>query len=213
MIGVYFLATHKATVQVVRGKNLKRLLIIAACISLFIGLPAFGSPVFGEDEKKGEEGAEKKEIVARGKGITVYMSEINLLQEYMQDRGFSSSLKEYVRVLTTLKVFNKEAAKTEGVKKIVPVETDPIESKADIKKLFNNRQMYLAWLLRQIEVSDDAVLSLYRAYPERFEFAGRELDEELKETLKRKIAISQFRVVEAQHFEKLKKKYGIEIEE
>lgn len=161
-------------------------------------------------------------VLVRGDGFVIDSSDVEAQREYFSQKGFESTDAEHLNATLRMRLFAMEA-KSSGLVDKLPEPTGPYnyEIVQEYNRLF---RIYYQHLMETYLVSDDAVLSYYLSYPEKF-LANKEgpkynlkeedmipLDANIKSWIRSQIVLSKKPVIIQEEFDRLKKKYHVEVE-
>jgi len=156
-------------------------------------------------------------LVASGKGFELTDKDVERVQEYYNETSVRTTSDEYRKGALKIKLFAHEALAL-GLYKEWNV---PDEDKFSVDYWIKLSEAYMKHLMELYPVSEPAIVSYYRAFPERFEING-EAPSELQDGIpnadnKKKIRIA---IINAQKSrilseaeDKLKVKYDIKFKE
>lgn len=165
-------------------------------------------------------------VVARGEGIAVDEGFVGLVAEYYQKQGFTAPKEQQVRAATRIMLF-AQAALDSGIVDELPAEVLTPEEVSGLVRINN---IYISQQMRDYPVSQEAIESYYRSYPDRFtsnspgkinpfrstfsEPVDQEkiisLDQELQERIRFTIVKAKEKQISNELFDKLSAEYEIE---
>lgn len=162
-------------------------------------------------------------VLAKGEGFEITTDDVENQKAFFKENGFESTDAEHLNAVLKMRLFALEA-KANGLIQSLPEPSGPY--KYEMVQRYNQiYQSYVIDLLSKYPVSDDAILSYYQSYPEKFR-VGKEngsekgdpaesemkLDAGLKRWIRDQIVESKKVVIIQDEFERLKAKYHVEIE-
>ena len=161
-------------------------------------------------------------VVARGDGFVIDSSDVEAQKAFFSEKGFESTDAEHVNSVLKIRLCVLEA-KDSGLISSLPEATGPYKHEA-VQEYYRLFLIYYQHLMETYSVSEDAVLSYYLSYPEKFRLnqeGVREdvqkqevwsLDAGIKSWIRSKIISSKQVVIIESEFERLKTKYHVVVE-
>lgn len=158
-------------------------------------------------------------VMARGDGFVIDSSDIDAQRAFFSEKGFESTDAEYLNSVLRVRLFVLEA-KNSGLIDSLPESSGP-QKYGETEEYYKYFLFYYQHLMETYPVSDDAVLSYYYSYPEKFlqntegpkEDIKKEdlvaLDDSTKTWIRNQIVLSKKAVIVEDEFDRLKKKYHV----
>lgn len=161
-------------------------------------------------------------VLARGDGFEVDSSDVDAQMEYFREKGFESSNEGHLNSVLKLRLFALEA-KEKGIISELPNTDAPYSKKKEVGAYLGAYKSYLAFLLETYPVSEDAIVSYYYSYPERFSVENNDdkansnqglmpLDSNIKNWIRFQILESKKPAIIEGEFVRLKAKYHVIME-
>lgn len=158
-------------------------------------------------------------VLVRGDGFVVDSNDIEAQKEFSSQKGFETTEAEYLNAVLKTRLFVLEA-KNSGLIDKLPEPSGPQKYGAaeEYNKLF---MLYYQHLMETYPVADDAVLSYYLSYPEKFlknaegpkQNLSKDdlmpLDDTIKTWIRNQIVLSKKVVIVENEFDRLKTKYHV----
>lgn len=158
-------------------------------------------------------------ILARGDGFVVDSGDVEAQKDFYSEKGFESTDAEHLNAVIKSRLFAIEA-KNSGLISSLPESTGPYKNETvqEYNRIF---QLYYQHIMETYPVSDEAVLSYYLSYPEKF-LQNKEspkdnikkedlwvLDGNIKSWIRNQIVLSKKPVIMEDEFKRLKAKYHV----
>lgn len=161
-------------------------------------------------------------VLVRGDGFVVDSSDVEAQKDFFSEKGFESTDAEHLNAVLKMQLFAFEA-KNSGLVDSLPEPTGPYKNETvmEYNRLF---QIYYQHLMETYTVSDDAILSYYLSYPEKFLLNDESpkgnikkedlwvLDGNIKNWIHSQIVLSKKAVIMEDEFKRLKNKYHVVFE-
>ena len=159
------------------------------------------------------------DVIARGDGFVVDSSDLEEQKAFFSEKGFTSTDSEHLKSALKMRLFALEA-KDSGLISSLPEATGPYKYET-LQEYYRLFLVYYQHLMETYPVSEDAVLSYYLSYPEKFRLNkegetedGQKqdvqvLNEGIKSWIRDKIVSSKKAVIIEDEYERLKKKYHV----
>lgn len=171
-------------------------------------------------------GKAEDKILARGEGFDVTREFVEAVESYYNQRGFSTSMQEFIKASARIKAFAHDS-KRKGYVEQLPSDKS---STGGVARMINIYNHYIHMLQQEYPVSDEVVVSYYRSYPRKFLIddyysfdVNQEnvsqiitddllipLTEDLKTSIKNKIASTKRREIVREKYEELETEFNIE---
>jgi hypothetical protein len=157
------------------------------------------------------------DVIARGDGFVIDSSALEEQKAFFSEKGFESTDAEHLKSALKMRLFALEA-KDSGLISSLPEATGPYKYET-VQEYYRLFMAYYLHLMETYPVSEDAVLSYYLSYPEKFQKEGKAedgqmqdvqvLNEGIKSWIRNKIVSSQKAAIIEDEYERLKKKYHV----
>jgi hypothetical protein len=157
--------------------------------------------------------------VARGDGFAIDSADVEAQKAFFSERGFESTDAEHLNSVLKMRLFVIEA-KDSGLISSLPVATGPYKYET-VEEYYRLFMIYYQHLMDTYPVSEDAILSYYLSYPDKFRLdkeGAKEnaqnqelwaLDDGIKSWIRSQIVESKKAVIVEGEFERLKTKYHV----
>jgi len=161
-------------------------------------------------------------VVARGDGFVIDSSDVEAQKAFFSEKGFESTDAEHINSVLKIRLCVLEA-KDSGLISSLPEATGPYKHEA-VQEYYRLFLIYYQHLMETYPVSEDAILSYYLSYPEKFRLNQEgvkedvqkqevwSLDAGIKSWIRSKIISSKEVVIIESEFERLKTKYHVVME-
>ena len=102
--------------------------------------------------------------LARGDGFTIDSSDVEAQKAFFSEKGFESTDTEHLNSVLKIRLFVLEA-RDSGLISSLPEAANKDEM---VKEYYRLSQVYYLHLMETYPVSEDAILSYYLSYPDKF---------------------------------------------
>jgi hypothetical protein len=161
-------------------------------------------------------------VVARGDGFVIDSADVEAQKAFFSEQGFESTDAEHVNSVLKIRLCVLEA-RDSGLISGLPEATGPYKHEA-VQEYYRLFLIYYQHLMETYPVSEDAILSYYLSYPEKFRLSQDGVKEDvskqevwvldagIKSWIRNKIISSKKVVIMEDEFERLKTKYHVVLE-
>jgi len=158
-------------------------------------------------------------VVARGDGFVIDSADVEAQKAFFSEKGLESTDAEHVNSVLKIRLFVLEAKDSGFISS--PKEASGPYKYGAVQENYRLFQAYIVRLMETYPVSEDAVLSYYLSYPEKFRLDKDDvkvdgqkqdlwlLDAGTKSWIRNQIVNSKKVVIVESEFQRLKTKYHV----